>query len=133
MLNNIIIIENGEEFQRNTIEEVVTTLVDEDFYKLDEKQKMEAMKIKALANCVDNKKKIVEEIKGNIKNNIDDKFIIKDEITYILSLLLLNKVIILEKIDANIFTKDLDKENIKNNYIVVNKFAKELLIKYLEK
>ena len=133
MLKNIIIIENGKEYERNTLEEVVKTLIDENFYKLDEDEKKKVLKMKALANCVGIKKEIIEELKGDINSELDSNFIIKDEITYILSLLLLNKVIILENIDANIFTKDLDKGNIQNNYIVVNKFAKELLIKYLEK
>ena len=47
--------------------------------------------------------------------------------TYILSLSIINKFMLLENIDSNIFTKELDKSQMDGNYIIVNKFAKELL------
>ena len=53
--------------------------------------------------------------------------------TYILSLLTTNNVILLERIDSNVFTQNLDKSKFNNNYVIVNKFAKELLKKYLSK
>ena len=43
-----------------------------------------------------------------------------------------NKIILLEKADANIFGKYINKQNIKDNYIIINKFANGILKKYLE-
>ena len=43
-----------------------------------------------------------------------------------------NKIILLEKTNANIFGKYINKENITDNYIIVNKFANEIIQKYLE-
>ena len=59
-------------------------------------------------------------------------FIIKDEMTYILSLLMTNNIILLERKDSNIFTKSINKDNLEDNYIVVNAYAKELLSRYIE-
>lgn len=128
MLKNLIIIENGVEEQCDTLEELVKLLIDEKFYDMSDDEKLEKMKMKALANTLNYKMEITTEV---LDNNIEGKFVIKDEITYILSLISTNKLMLLERIDANIFAKDLNKENMTNNYIIINKFSKELLAKYL--
>ena len=128
MLENLIIIENGVEEQCDSLEELVKLLIDEKFYDMSDEQKLEKMKMKALANTLNYKMEITTEV---LDNNIEGKFIIKDEITYILSLISTNKLMLLEKIDANIFAKDLNKDKMTDNYIIINKFSKELLAKYL--
>lgn len=131
MLKKIIIIENDNKLQCDTQEEVVRVLLDKKYYELTEKEKLEKREIKAIANCINNKKEIVKEIEID-DENIEDKFIIKDEMTYILSLLITNKIMLLERIDSDIYTKTLNKSEIKDNYIIVNKFAKEILENYLK-
>ena len=133
MLKKLIIIENDKEIQCDTLEDVVKTLIDENYYNMTPSQKIEKMKIKALANSINNKKEIVQKPAVNTEESIQDKFIIQDEITYILSLLTTNNILLLERKDSNIFTKDLNKENLKDNYIIVNTFAKELLSKYIRR
>lgn len=132
MLKKIIIIENGKECQFDTIEEVVKKLIDKDYYEMNKEQKNKKMRMKALANCINNKREIVQELPLDINDDIEGKFIIRDEITYILSLLITNNIILLERKDSNIFTKNLNKENLQDNYIIINTFAKELLKKYLK-
>ena len=130
MLKKLIIIENNKEFQFDTIEELVKVLIDKDFYDMSQNEKVEKMKMKALANCLNTNMKIIE---GEIADeSLEEKFIIKDEITYILSLLRTNNVLLLERKDANIFTKYLNKENFEDNYIILNTFAKEILDKYIK-
>lgn len=124
MLKKLIIIENGEEVQCDSLEEIVKILIDENFYKMSSEEKKEKMRMKAIANTMNNKMEIVEDV---FDNNIDGKFIIKNEITYILSLISINKVILLERIDADIFLKNFNKEDFSNNYVILNKFAKDLL------
>ena len=119
MLKKLIIIEGKNEFQTDNLEDIVKVLIDRNYYELDQEKKLEKIRIKALANTLGNSEK--------------QSIITKDEITYILSLLNTNKVTLLERKDANIFTKDLDKTNIKGNYIIINKFAKELLDNYINK
>ena len=130
MLNKVIIIEDDNKVQCDSVEEVVKTLIDETYYELDDKEKLEKREMKAIANCINNSFEIVENVNSK---DLENKFVIKDETTYVLSLLIINKIILLERIDSNIYTSSIDKSNMKDNYIIVNKFAKELLKNYLEK
>ena len=130
MLNKVIIIEDDNKVQCDSVEEVVKTLIDEKYYELDEKEKLEKREMKAIANCINNSFEIVENVNSK---DLENKFVIKDETTYVLSLLIINKIILLERIDSNIYTSSINKSNMKDNYIIVNKFAKELLKNYLEK
>lgn len=130
MLNKVIIIEDDNKVQCDSVEEVVKTLIDEKYYELDEKEKLEKREMKAIANCINNSLEIVENVNSK---DLENKFVIKDETTYVLSLLIINKIILLERIDSNIYTSSIDKSNMKDNYIIVNKFAKELLKNYLKK
>ena len=131
MLKKLIIIENGKEVQCDTLEDLVKILIDENYYNMTEKEKIEKMTMKALANTLNNKMKVTQDISKI--DNIEEKFIIKDEITYILSLVKTNNVLLLERRDSNILTGSLNKEYLKDNYIIVNTFAKELLRKYIAK
>lgn len=130
VLNKVIIIEDDNKVQCGSVEEVVKTLIDEKYYELDEKEKLEKREMKAIANCINNSFEIVENVNSK---DLENKFVIKDETTYVLSLLIINKIVLLERIDSNIYTSSIDKSNMKDNYIIVNKFAKELLKNYLEK
>ena len=131
MLKKLIIIENGKEVQCDTLEDLVKILIDENYYNMTEKEKIEKMTMKALANTLNNKMKVTQDISKI--DNIEEKFIIKDEITFILSLVKTNNVLLLERRDSNILTGSLNKEYLKDNYIIVNTFAKELLRKYIAK
>ena len=108
---------DDEELQCDNIRELVKKLVDKNYYNYTDEEKYNKLKMLALANSLGN----------------DDKFLARDEITYILSLLISNKIVLLENKNADIFTKYIDKSNIKNNYIIVNKFAGEILQKYMHK
>ncbi len=130
MLSKIIIIENDNKVQCDSEEEVIKLLIDKRYYELSEKEKLEKREMKAIANCINNSFEIVENVNSK---DLENKFVIKDETTYVLSLLIINKIILLERIDSNIYTSSIDKSNMKDNYIIVNKFAKELLKNYLEK
>ena len=118
-----------DKVQCDSEEEVIKLLIDKRYYELSEKEKLEKREIKALANCINNKMQIVEDADSE---DIENKFIIKDEITYVLSLLITNKIILLERIDSNIYTANINKSEMKDNYVIVNKFAKELLKIYLK-
>ena len=131
MLKKIIIIENDNKIQCDSEEEIVRLLIDENYYELTEKQKLEKREIKAIANCISNNKEIINSFEVDI-NELENKFIIVDEKTYILSLLMTNNLMLLERIDSNIYTNRIDKSGIEDNYIIVNKFAKELLKLYLK-
>ena len=82
-------------------------------------------------NTADLFKKIVK-LNKYPENFEENSFILYNEISYILSMLKFNKLILLERTDANIFGRYINKEWIEDNYIIINKFADEILKKYLE-
>ena len=86
---------------------------------------------KAIANTIQNNIKIVKRESNEMEFDTN-VFVLYDEITYILSMLNLGKIILLERTDANILGKYINKANIKDNYIIINKFANEIMKKYLE-
>lgn len=132
MLKKIIIIENENKIQCDSQEDVIRLLIDKDYYELTDEEKLRQREIKAIANCINSKIEVVRKVDFDV-GNIDNKFIIEDEMTYILSLLITNNIVILERIDSNIYTECINKSEIKDNYIIVNSFAKRLLEIYLKK
>ena len=103
MLEELIIIENGKEKQCKSLEELVKTLISENYYEISKEEQAEKIKMRANANTINNRMEISEETD---ENSLENKFIIKDEITYILSLISTNKIVLLERKDADIFTKN---------------------------
>ena len=129
-MKKLILIEGNDKQQFDTLEEMIKLLINDKYYEMDELEKKKIMEMKAFANSIPFNVNIVTNLED--ANSLDGKFVIYDEITYILSLLLLNKVTLLENTDSNIFTKYLDKSGITDNYIIVNKFAEELLKAYMK-
>lgn len=130
-MKRLILIESGEKYQFNTLEELIECIIDKEYYKMTINERKHKMELKAYANCLNSKVEIVDEIEPNML--LDGKFVILDEKTYVFSLLILDKIILLENIESNIFTEDLEKSNLSDNYIIVNNFAKDLLRVYLSK
>lgn len=131
-MKKLILIESGEKYQFDTVKELIESIIDEKYYEMSAKERREKLELKAYANCMPKREiEITDKIEKGM--TINGKFIIYDEVTYIYSLLLLNKVVLLESTDSDMFTGDLDKSNISDNYIIVNHFAKDLLIRYIEK
>ena len=129
MLNNLIAIEKKNDYQCNTINELVKKLIDEKYYELTLEQRKNKMKMLAMANTLKKKMEIVDNCSCD---NINGKFIIKDEFTYILSLLICGNIVLLEKKESNVFIKYTNVPESKDNYIIVNKFAKDILKSYLK-
>lgn len=104
----------------DSLEAVVRTLLDNNYYKMSKSEKKEVIEMKATANAALNRGVRLE----------DSDFVLDDEVTYILSLLKYNIVYLLERADNRVLTKDIDVPELPNNYVVVNKFADELLNNY---
>lgn len=134
MLKKLILIENCQSRQFSKEEDLIKYFFGSRYYNQTEEEKLKQMKLNALIKCIGTDLKVIEINRPeNPKEKVDikNKFIIYDEKTYILSLLLTQRVMLLENIDSNIFTATLDKKRIKDNYIIVNNFAEELLDKYI--
>lgn len=116
-----IIIEGDNDYKCNSFQEVVRKLINKDYYELSDKEKKEAIKRKATANMIGN----------NCLAKIDlSDFMLEDEITYILSLLKMERIYLLEHRDKRELTIGIDLPKDAKNYVVVNSYAKELLKNY---
>lgn len=129
-MKNIILVEGNDEYEVDTIEELVRLIINSKYYEMTVEEKKRQLHLKAVANCMRERIGIINEWNDEVFD--DNQFIAIDEITFIYSLLNFNKIILLEKTSSNILTKEMDKSNISDNYIMVNKFSKTLLNKYLE-
>lgn len=130
-MENLIVIEGKEKYKYNNIENLVETFISKNYYNMLSEEKNSILEKKTIANTKMDDIKIVKLNKypDDFKEN---SFILYNEISYILSILKFNKLILLERTDANIFGRYINKEWIEDNYIIVNKFADEILKKYLE-
>lgn len=130
-MENLIVIEGKEKYKYNDIESLIKGFINEKYYNMSETEQKNELEKKAIANTIQDNIKIYN-MESKAQNYDKEAFILYDEITYILSMLKFNKIILLEKTNANIFGKYINKENITDNYIIVNKFANEIIQKYLE-
>jgi len=129
-MEKLIVIEGKEKYQYKNLKSLVQGFINLNYYDMNEREKKEELEKKAVANTRQDNNKIVRI--SNDKNNFEkDEFVINNEVTYILSLLRFNKIVLLEKIDANIFGRYIDKTKLSNNYIIINKFADDILEKYI--
>lgn len=129
-MEKLIVIEGKEKYQYKNLKSLVQGFINSNYYDMNEREKKEELEKKAVANTRQDNNKIVRI--SNDKNNFEkDEFVINNEVTYILSLLRFNKIVLLEKIDANIFGRYIDKTKLSNNYIIINKFADDILEKYI--
>lgn len=126
-MNKIILFEGEQDYRCDTLEEVIKGLIDENYYNMTLAERKNQIKQKALANSLGYNLLLSEDY-----IEATNTLVIKDEITYFLSLLRANKLVALEKIDANIFAKEMDKTSFEKNYIILNKFADTLLKRYIE-
>ena len=130
-MENLIVIEGKEKYKYNAIKSLIKGFINERYYNMSETEQKNELEKKAIANTIQDNIKIYN-MESKAQNYDKEAFILYDEITYILSMLKFNKIILLEKTNANIFGKYINKENITDNYIIVNKFANEIIQKYLE-
>ena len=130
-MENLIVIEGKEKYKYNDIESLIKGFINERYYNMSETEQKNELEKKAIAHTIQDNIKIYN-MESKAQNYDKEAFIVYDEITYILSMLKFNKIILLEKTNANIFGKYINKENITDNYIIVNKFANEIIQKYLE-
>lgn len=130
-MENLIVIEGNEKYKYNNIENLVETFVSKNYYNMSSKEKNSILEKKTIANTMMDNIKIVK-LNKYPENFEENSFILYNEISYILSMLKFNKLMLLERTDANIFGRYINKEWIEDNYIIINKFADEILKKYLE-
>ena len=130
-MENLIVIERDEKYQYKDMDSLVRSFINKDFYEMTEEEKEAEMEKRAVANTFLDNIKVIK-LNENKDNYEEDAFILYDEITYILSMLKFDKLIMLERVDAEILGKYINREGMTDNYIIINKFANEIMKKYLE-
>lgn len=130
-MKNLIVIEGKEKYQYDNIKNLIESFVSKNYFDMPNKEKNNILEKKAIANTMMNNIKIIK-LNKYPDDFEENAFILYNEISYILSMLKFNKLTLLERTDANIFGRYINKELIEENYIIVNKFANEILKKYLE-
>lgn len=130
-MEKLIVIEGKEKYQYKDLKSLIEVFICKNYFEMSDSEKKDELEKRTIANTIFNNIK-VEEISNDKKTYDENSFILYDEITYILSLLKFDKIILLERIDAEIFGKYINRENMEDNYIIVNKFASEIMKKYLK-
>ena len=141
-MKNLIVIEDGESFEYSTLEELVKDLISKDYYTMSDEVKNKKLIELIYKNIINMNIKDIKEIDNQINEYTKNEYLAilfllknytKNEYLAILFLLKNNVFTLLENIDSNIFVKYLNKANFDNNYIIVNKYAEEILEKYIGK
>lgn len=133
-MEKLIVIEGRESYQYSNINDLIKNFINKDYFNMSVEERKNELEKKIMANTIQRNIKVVK-LENNIKNFSHNAFVLYDEITYILSMLKFNIIILLERKDAEIFGKYINNENIKNNednYIILNKFADEIMTNYLK-
>jgi len=130
-MENLIVIEGKEKYKFEDLESLVKRFINDNFYNMSEDERKIELEKKTIANTMLRNTKVVE-LDKDLSNLDENAFILFDEITYILSLLKFNIIVLLEKTDANIFGKYINREDIEDNYIIINKFANEIMKNYIK-
>lgn len=125
-MDKLIVIEGKDKYTFSSIEDLVKVFIDENFYELNNDQKLQLLEMKSVVNIGLDK---IEIVKDTYKDN---SFILLDEYTYILSLALFGKILLLERVDAKVFCKYINDIDTEDNYIIVNRLADKIMKNYLE-
>lgn len=130
-MKNLIVIEGKEKYQYDDLQSLVKSFISQNYYEMSKEEKEKELEKKTIANTMLEKIKTLK-FEKEITEIDEDAFILYDEVTFILSLAKFDKIILLERTDANIFGKYIDKQSFEDNYIIINKYADEIIKKYLK-
>ncbi len=129
-MKNLIVIEGKEKYQYDDLQSLVKSFISQNYYEMSDEEKEKELEKKTIANTMLERIKTLKYEK-EITEIDEDAFILYDEVTFILSLAKFDKIILLERTDANIFSQYIDKQSFEDNYIIINKFVDEIIKKYL--
>ncbi len=130
-MENLIVIEGKEKYKFDNLESLVKGFINYNYYNMSENEKKIELEKKSIANAIIRKIKVIK-LENDFSNFDENAFILYDEFTYIVSLIKFDIIVLLEKTDANIFGKYINKEGMTDNYIILNKFANEIMKNYIE-
>ena len=113
----LILVQDGKYEMFDSLKEMICFLLGDDYYSLSSDARRKRVSFKMGANSV-----------FSLNENNISCF---DEICFVYWLLLNTNVFLLERKDSGIFTGGLSKSGIYDDYIIVNKYAKNLYDDYI--
>ena len=136
-MDPLVVIIQGQQFKLKNLNNLVASIFGKSYFDLSQEERLKVRYEKAHAISQFHKYlPIVNTEQGTYGDNFDivkkdydfeNAFIIDDDYSYILSLCKINSFMLLEVRNSNIFTGLIDKNEIKDDLVVINHFAKEIL------
>ena len=136
-MDPLVVIIQGQQFKLKNLDNLVASIFGKSYFDLSQEERLKVRYEKAHAISQFHKYlPIVNTEQGTYGDNFDivkkdydfeNAFIIDDDYSYILSLCKINSFMLLEVRNSNIFTGLIDKSEIKDDLVVINHFAKEIL------
>ena len=136
-MDPLVVIIQGQQFKLKNLNNLVASIFGKSYFDLSQEERLKVRNEKAHAISQFHKYlPIVNTEQGTYGDNFDivkkdydfeNAFIIDDDYSYILSLCKINSFMLLEVRNSNIFTGLIDKSEIKDDLVVINHFAKEIL------
>ena len=129
-MKNLIVVEGESRYEYDNYEDLKKAVLGSKYDDMSEEEKKAELQKRAIMNVWDKNVKITD-LKSGVGAYKEDDFVIYDEFCFILSLLKFDRLVLLERTDADIFCKYMDKSWVTDNYIIVNKFTNEIMERYL--
>lgn len=136
-MDPLVVIIQGQQFKLKNLNNLVASIFGKSYFDLSQEERLKVRYEKAHAiSQFHEYLPIVNTEQGTYGDNFDivkkdydfeNAFIIDDDYSYILSLCKINSFMLLEVRNSNIFTGLIDKSDIKDDLVVINHFAKEIL------
>ena len=136
-MDPLVVIIQGQQFKLKNLNNLVASIFGKSYFDLSQEERLKVRYEKAHAISQFHKYlPIVNTEQGTYGDNFDivkkdydfeNALIIDDDYSYILSLCKINSFMLLEVRNSNIFTGLIDKSEIKDDLVVINHFAKEIL------
>lgn len=136
-MDPLVVIIQGQQFKLKNLNNLVASIFGKSYFDLSQEERLKVRYEKAHAISQFHKYlPIVNTEQGTYGDSFDiikkdydfeNAFIIDDDYSYILSLCKINSFMLLEVRNSNIFTGLIDKSEIKDDLVVINHFAKEIL------
>ena len=136
-MDPLVVIIQGQQFKLKNLNNLVASIFGKRYFDLSQEERLKVRYEKAHAISQFHKYlPIVNTEQGTYGDNFDivkkdydfeNAFIIDDDYSYIISLCKINSFMLLEVRNSNIFTGLIDKSEIKDDLVVINHFAKEIL------
>ena len=136
-MDPLVVIIQGQQFKLKNLNNLVASIFGKSYFDLSQEERLKVRYEKAHAISQFHKYlPIVNTEQGTYGDNFDivkkdydfeNAFIIDDDYSYILSLCKINSFMLLEVRNSNIFTGLIDKSEIKDDLVVINHSAKEIL------